>query len=295
MFLSHLLINVGDNPDRPRPGRLWLRNLYHVHQRLCMGFPSAERRNSDPDCLSPYQPGDFSRYDPPAQSGCPDTSHNHVHSPRDASSGFLFRVDPRPGAPPVLLVLSAIEPDWDYAFGLKPGPRDSRTGRPIGNADYLLAAPPQVRQWEPVLHAGQQFHFLLQANPVRKVGNNARDTKGVPLSAEWKGSRVPVPAGEEHLRDWLERRAEPRWTPPPNGQGRPPGFRVVQVTSMQPGYVYFKPSAGAKTQRLFSTRYEGVLEVTNPGSFRDTLIRGIGPAKAFGFGLLSIRKIEPSP
>ncbi len=40
MYLSSLLIDVGDNPDRPRPGRLWLRNLYHVHQRLCMAFPS---------------------------------------------------------------------------------------------------------------------------------------------------------------------------------------------------------------------------------------------------------------
>ena len=50
MYLSCLLIDVGDNPDRPRPGRLWLRNLYHVHQRLCMAFPSARKtRTSDND------------------------------------------------------------------------------------------------------------------------------------------------------------------------------------------------------------------------------------------------------
>ena len=59
MYLSCLLINVGDNPDHPRPGRLWLRNLYHVHQRLCMAFPSASRKADDPDFLRPFKPEDF--------------------------------------------------------------------------------------------------------------------------------------------------------------------------------------------------------------------------------------------
>ena len=31
---------------------------------------------------------------------------------------------------------------------------------------------------------------------------------------------------------------------------------------------------------------QGVLEVTDPAQFRDTFRRGLGPAKAFGFGLL---------
>ena len=48
MYLSCLLIDVGDDPDRPRPGRTWLRNIYHVHQRLCMAFPSRERMEADP-------------------------------------------------------------------------------------------------------------------------------------------------------------------------------------------------------------------------------------------------------
>ena len=52
MFLSCLLIDIGDNPDRPRPGRIWLRNLYHVHQRLCMAFPSDPRKTDDRDFLA---------------------------------------------------------------------------------------------------------------------------------------------------------------------------------------------------------------------------------------------------
>ena len=41
VYLSRLMIDIGNDPTRERPGRLWLRNLYHVHQRLCMAFPSA--------------------------------------------------------------------------------------------------------------------------------------------------------------------------------------------------------------------------------------------------------------
>ena len=84
MYISCLLIDVGDNPDRPRPGRLWLRNLYHVHQRLCMAFPSSSRKCGDPEFLAPFAPEDF--------------GNQHVHVKREAASGFLFRIDPQPGA-----------------------------------------------------------------------------------------------------------------------------------------------------------------------------------------------------
>ena len=43
-----------------------------------------------------------------------------------------------------------------------------------------------------------------------------------------------------------------------------------------------------KGQRLRSVLFEGLLQVTDPDAFRQTLIRGIGSGKSFGFGLLSI-------
>ena len=67
MFLSCLLINIGDNPDREDwKNRNWLRNRYRVHQRLCMAFPSAEQRKQDPEFLMPYEPYGF--MDPQADS-----------------------------------------------------------------------------------------------------------------------------------------------------------------------------------------------------------------------------------
>ena len=52
------------------------------------------------------------------------------------------------------------------------------------------------------------------------------------------------------------------------------------------------PRIGATAAGSDPPSYEGILEVTNADNFRDTLVRGIGPAKAFGFGLLSVAPIR---
>lgn len=173
MFLSCLLIAVGENPDRPRPGRLWLHNLYRVHQRLCMAFPSAERIREDPEFLRAYTPEDFGA--------------GHVHVNRGKDAGFLYRIDPQCGGRVVILVQSAAKPDWDYAFH---------------NASDLLAAAPEMRAFEPSVEKGQRLRFRLAANPTRKI-----DTKTGPDGHRGHGRRVPVPT--TGLHEWLARRAHP--------------------------------------------------------------------------------------
>jgi len=278
MYLSTLLIDAGQDPDRIRPGRNWLRNLYRVHQRLCMAFPAPERKAADPEFLKPFQPEDFGE---------------HVHRRRSADTGFLFRIDPQPGGNPVILVQSAIEPDWDYAFH---------------NADYLLAARPDVRTWNPEFQAGQQFRFRLMANATRKVGTltaaqrrTDRD-QVIPepredTSGPWRrdrrtrnGTRVPVP--REQLPAWLARRGETG------------GFRIVpdpEALDIQVNYYYVNRAGFVEEENsprlrhtfipmLFCVRYEGRLEVTDPDAFAATLAAGIGPARAFGCGLMIIAK-----
>ena len=178
MYLSHLLIDVGANPDRPRPGRLWLRNVYRVHQRLCMAFPSKARKELDPDFLQPYVPGDL---------GKPD-----VHEKRTESSGFLFRIDPVPGGNPVILVQSGNRPDWQYAFQ---------------NAQYLLAGPvPEPQSFAPQFAVGERFRFGLKANPVRHACKLSKHASGAPIDPKWIGKRIPVPP--ESLGEWLMRHGE---------------------------------------------------------------------------------------
>lgn len=244
MYLSHLMIDLGNNPDRPRPGRLWLRNRYHVHQRLCMALPSATRKVDDADFLLPFKPDEF--------------GNGHVHVKRAIDAGFLFRIDPQSNSRAMIVVQSAIKPDWDYAFH---------------NADFLLAAPVKVDSYEPSFTKGLLYRFRLEANPTKRLSKHSPDAK-----QESIGKRVPVPP--DQLVDWFEH------------QGKKAGFSLNKDSiAIQQTYIYMKKSSmekSSKGQRLYSVLFNGLLHVTDPEAFRRTLVGGIGTAKAFGFGLLSV-------
>lgn len=249
MFLSLLHVNVGDNPDRHRPGRLWLRNRYRVHQRLCMAFPTDLRRRDDPDFLKPHRTDDFAQ--------------KHVHTVRRTGSGFLFRVDPLPLGRSVILVQSADRPDWDYAFH---------------NAGHLLAAPPEMKAFEPQFEPGQHLRFRLFANPTKKIETLSKEQRLAKVPKR-HGKRVPVDTAD--LGRWISRR------------GDQSGFCIEDDPTIQVGYVYVNSGReAAGGQRLRSVLYEGLLEVTEPEKFHRTLVSGIGPAKAFGFGLLSLAPVR---
>lgn len=241
MYQSLLMIELGRNPDHPRPGRLWLRNRYHVHQRLCMAFPSALRKSEDGEFLKPFVPGDF--------------AGGQVHVERDEDSGFLFRIDAFPNARAMIVVQSAAEPDWDYAFH---------------NAGYLLAAAPEVKAFEPRFAEGQQFRFRLAANPTRRLSRNSPDAR-----EESVGKRVPV--GRDQYIGWLTRRGEAA------------GFSIDEGSiTHQSSYVYMNKKKDGKGQRLCCVLFDGVLHVTDADAFSKANMQGIGSGKAFGFGLLSL-------
>lgn len=257
MFLSYLLIDLGENPDRPRPGRLWIRNPYRVHQRLCMAFPSNVRKTSDAEFLHPFDPQDFAQ--------------GHVHEKRSRQNGFLFRIDPKAGSRAVILVQSAIFPDWDYAFQ---------------NASYLLAGSPMVKQLEPSFKVGERLRFRLLANPTKRLTNRTASTAQdfVGNSTEEKpklGKRVPV--RNENLMDWISSKAMQS------------GFVVEpERTDIQTGFVQVSKSKGPGEDRkgngakLRSVRFDGVLKVADEEKFTSAIARGIGTGKSFGFGLLSV-------
>jgi CRISPR system Cascade subunit CasE len=240
MFLSSLMIQMGDNPDRPRPGRLWLANHYRVHQRLCMAFPSSCRQADDPYFLKPYEPADF--------------GEGHVHVARSENAGFLYRVDYPPANRAMILVQSSVKPNWEYAFH---------------NAEYLLDGPPRIRTYTPMFENGQRCQFRLIANPTRKI-----ETKTGSDGKRKHGKRVPV--RPDRFLDWLIERSEVN------------GFEIESKTiSIESSYVFVRKSDHGNGERLCSVRYDGFLRVTNSDSFLQAITKGIGPAKAYGFGLLS--------
>lgn len=283
MYLSCLLINLGDDPDREDwRNRNWLRNLYRVHQRLAMAFPSDQRRNCDPEFLAPYKSEDF-----PEQRHLADQKDTEidpaalaqVHTARSAGAGFLFRVDPLPGGRAMIVVLSHQEPDWSYAFGLYSDLTDPQTKRPIGNAGHLLAAlPDKPRSFQISLNSDARFRFRLTANPTKKTDTLSKEER-LAKTPKRHGRRVAVPP--EQFRQWLVARSKQH------------GFRLVgpleDTLITVAGYVYVnKTHDSSKGQRLRSVRYDGLLEIVDVERFRKALHSGIGPAKAFGFGLLSV-------
>lgn len=138
MFLSQLLVNTGDDPDKPRPGLAWVRQTYRVHQRIWMAFPDDQRRDADPFFLGTW-----------SIAGAP--------KPKREQNGFLFRVEP--DRPTRILVQSVHRPDWAYAFQ---------------NARYLLQESPAVREFHPEYGAGQQFRFRLVMLMVRRRSKKRR-------------------------------------------------------------------------------------------------------------------------
>lgn len=186
-------------------------------------------------------------------------------------SGVLFRLDrePRSGLL-TLLVQSQQPPDWTYLL----------QGR-----DYLLpedllpphiSANPAVKAVNLSLRAGQVLFFRLRANPtIKKVRRNADGSR------RKNSNRVPLVREEKQI-EWLKRKGEQH------------GFRLRQVMVSDPQkHLLWKHKPSPRTGNvppitLFTVRFDGVLQITDPEAFAQALRQGIGPAKAFGCGLLSL-------
>lgn len=173
--------------------------------------------------------------------------------PLPAGERVLFRMetDPRSGVMTVL-VQSQSEPDWRWL---------DAEGR-----DYLLQIGsdpnPWVKPYNPEFHAGQPLIFRLRANPTQRRNS---DKKRLGLYRE-----------DEQLA-WLGRKAE-------SG-----GFRVREVRVRDDGVAQGMTKERQRLN-LLAVIYEGVLEVTHPELFLQTLAQGIGSGKGMGFGLLSVAR-----
>lgn len=176
-----------------------------------------------------------------------------------AHLGVLHRLEFEGRTGRVLLyVQSRIEPDWSFL--------------PAGYLVQDSMPNPAVRSVEEAygrLAAGRVLRFRLRANPTRKI-----DTKSGPNGERRNGRRVPV-VGLDGQVDWLARKA------------RDHGFELLQATIAATGAAELVRSHD--TGRTFQgVLFEGRLAVRDPVRFREALTAGIGPGKAFGFGLLSV-------
>jgi len=196
--------------------------------------------------------------------------------------GVLFRpeVDDQEGTVKVY-IQSLVEPDWSYL---------NRVGNYLSTeAEMPSVSSKDVMPAYKNLRNGQVLRFRLRANPTKRV---AREND--PL----KGKRVELTRENEQI-DWLIRKGKER------EHDVPGGFELLmkEVKDMR-GKVRSVPrasacpegkqkgrkrdGAGSHATTHLAVLFEGLLRVTDRDAFLETLIRGIGPGKAFGFGLLSV-------
>lgn len=174
-----------------------------------------------------------------------------------ADERVLFRLDAdaRTGSLHVL-VQSIHEPDWS-------------TLREAGQGRYLVSPPEPAKHFAPSLSAGSILHFRLRANPtIKKRREDKKNSNRVPLIRE------------EEQQAWLGRKGELH------------GFRVLQSTISGDEKLTDRIQRDDKTHKLdlYTVQFDGVLQVTDADLFAQALAQGIGPARGFGCGLLSLAR-----
>ncbi len=182
-------------------------------------------------------------------------------------NAILHRLDHDQGGRLVLLVQSALRPDlsrWPTGYVA-----DVRA-----DIDFAFSHPenPAVRDVSKEragINAGRRFLFRLKANTTKRLS-----AKSPGVIAGQVGKRVPV-RGDDARRQWLSRHAAV--------SGFDLDLGSVRITELPAA-----GGSGGKRVTVAGAVFDGVLVVSDQEKFRLALQQGIGPAKAYGFGLLSI-------
>ncbi len=165
-----------------------------------------------------------------------------------------------------LYVVSPCEPDFTHVV--------EQAGWPTTTAWTTR----KYAQLLDILTTGQRWHFRLTANPVRGIISPEANA----VKAKVRGKVTGLNATEQ--LDWLRRKADQcGFTFPPCG---PAGQREDDLAIVARRTIRFRRGSAHVT--LSQATYEGTLLVTDPDLLRGTLAQGIGRAKGYGCGLLTL-------
>jgi CRISPR system Cascade subunit CasE len=184
-----------------------------------------------------------------------------AHRDPDEHGRVLWRVDRR-GHQTLLYVVSPHEPDFMHLVEV--------AGWQTQRWDTQPYAPLLNR-----LAAGDQWAFRITANPAvskRKSEESARSQRfGHVTVAQQSG--------------WLLDRASRNGFTVPEGQFKEPDVAVH-------GRRIWRFPRDGRMVTLATAEFEGRLEVTDPAALRHALTHGIGPAKGYGCGLLTLAALR---
>ncbi len=179
----------------------------------------------------------------------------------------LHRVDVGRHGELLLLVQSVERPNWQPLLT-------------AGQNGYLLKPPLKPKEVDINLPHGSRYQFRVVANPTVKK-RRWNEELGKRHNGKRNSNRVPL-VREDKQHEWL------------CGQGEKGGFRPISVTITQPthqiDYKKRRDVEGKHRIKVFTVQYDGVLQITDAEKFNRAWREGIGPAKAFGCGLLSLAR-----
>ncbi len=165
-------------------------------------------------------------------------------------AGALYAYSPPTGEqPPRLLVQSTAKPDWSHL------------------STHQVRSLPQVQDigqfWDRV-SAGTRYHFRLTASPCHGVGGHG--------GKRVRGTRTPIrdPTAQA---SWLARIL-----------AGAADLAHIQITAP----VKTTGWRGDRAITVTSVTFSGELTVIDPDQLRERAIAGVGPAKAYGNGLLTV-------
>lgn len=189
----------------------------------------------------------------------------------------LWRLERREPYRAELLVLTQSLPTWGHLI--------EQAGCPVtGDAE------PLVRAYDPLLDLmvdGQEFAFRLRANPVmstRSPANPSPMQRAHLASARPRGVRVAHRTVAQQL-EWFMHRA-PKWGFRILGSDESPALQIVGRDRL----VFSRPNhkPGRTRVVLQTATFEGYLQVSDGSAARASLLGGVGPARAYGCGLITL-------
>lgn len=183
----------------------------------------------------------------------------------DATSRVLWRLDQPQRHELNLYVVSAIRPSLEL-LEEQCGWSQQISGRV---ADY--------RPFLSGLKTGQKWVFRLTANPVRAVSDGTG-----------RRGKVSPHLTIAHQLEWLTARSNRH------------GFAVagmpenpaVNITRRERDRFAKGADRGKERPTITRAQFDGVLEVTDPEVLRSALVHGIGRAKAYGCGLMTLAPVR---
>jgi CRISPR system Cascade subunit CasE len=191
---------------------------------------------------------------------------SHSDGPR-----VLWRIDRNSRAETYLYIASPATPDLTHLVEEAGWPETGRW---------------QTQDYEPLLSRlakGDTWAFRLTANPVHSIRRTAAEP-----------TKVTAHIGRRHQADWLLKRQESAGFAV---IGKSPEQRLHAELDQHELVVHdqrqleFTKAGQRQPVTLVTATFDGRLQITDPDAFRRTLTHGLGKAKAYGCGLMTLAEV----